>query len=67
MIHEGRQRTSIVGTDLGAKRLFEAVVRDPGDQGKYLARYDSGDHLHPGDAGYQAIANAIDLELFKRD
>lgn len=46
---------------------FEAVVRDPSDQGKYLARYDSGDHLHPGDAGYQAIANAIDLELFKRD
>lgn len=46
---------------------FEAIVRDPSDQRKYLARYDSGDHLHPGDAGYQAIANAIDLKLFKRN
>lgn len=46
---------------------FEAIVRDPSDQRKYLAHYDSGDHLHPGDTGYQAIANAIDLKLFKRD
>jgi lysophospholipase L1-like esterase len=28
--------------------------------------YDSGDHLHPNDAGYQAMANAIDLSLFRR-
>jgi lysophospholipase L1-like esterase len=25
-----------------------------------------GDHLHPNDAGYQAMANAIDLKLFTR-
>ena len=30
----------------------------------FLSRYDSGDHLHPGDAGYQAMANALDLGLF---
>jgi lysophospholipase L1-like esterase len=26
-----------------------------------LAAYDSGDHLHPSSAGYQAMANAVDL------
>ena len=26
--------------------------------------YDSGDHLHPNDAGYAAMANVIDLALF---
>jgi lysophospholipase L1-like esterase len=30
-----------------------------------LAAYDSGDHLHPNDAGYPAMANAIDLRLFR--
>ena len=29
-----------------------------------LPTYDSGDHLHPNDAGYQAMADAIDLGLF---
>jgi len=29
-----------------------------------LAAYDSGDRLHPNDAGYQAMANVIDLKLF---
>ena len=28
--------------------------------------YDSGDHLHPNDAGYRAMAEAVDLELFER-
>ena len=27
--------------------------------------YDSGDHLHPNDAGYRAMANAINLALFQ--
>ena len=30
----------------------------------YLPAYDSGDHLHPNNAGYQAIANAVNLSLF---
>jgi lysophospholipase L1-like esterase len=30
-----------------------------------LPLYDSGDHLHPNDAGYQAMADSIDLKLFK--
>jgi len=40
---------------------FDKVTRDPADPQKLLAAYDSGDHLHPGDAGYQAMANAVDL------
>jgi lysophospholipase L1-like esterase len=32
-----------------------------------LPLYDSGDHLHPSNAGYEAMANAIDLKLFKND
>jgi lysophospholipase L1-like esterase len=42
---------------------FDAVLRDPGDPAALLPAYDSGDHLHPNDAGYQAIANAIDLGM----
>jgi lysophospholipase L1-like esterase len=28
-------------------------------------QYDSGDHLHPGPAGHEAMANAVDLALFR--
>jgi lysophospholipase L1-like esterase len=45
---------------------FDAVVRDPAHPARFQARYDSGDHLHPNDAGYQAMADAIDLKLFRR-
>ena len=44
---------------------FEAAVRDPDAPTKFLPRYDSGDHLHPGDAGYAAMADAVDLELLQ--
>jgi lysophospholipase L1-like esterase len=40
---------------------FDATVRDPANPAAMLAVYDSGDHLHPGPAGYQAMANAVDL------
>jgi lysophospholipase L1-like esterase len=45
---------------------FDAVVRDPGHAARFLPAYDSGDHLHPNDAGYKAMADAIDLSLFKK-
>ena len=45
---------------------FDAVVRDPEHPERFLAMYDSGDHLHPNDAGYKAMADAIDLSLFKK-
>ncbi len=43
---------------------FDAVVRDPQRPARLLARYDSGDHLHPNDSGYAALAEAIPLSLF---
>jgi lysophospholipase L1-like esterase len=43
---------------------FDAATRDPKQPTKFLAPYNSGDNLHPSDAGYQAMANAIDLSLF---
>lgn len=42
---------------------FDAVLRDPLDPAQLMPAYDSGDHLHPNDAGYQAIADAIDTRL----
>ena len=45
---------------------FDAVIRDPAKPTRMLPAYDSGDSLHPSDAGYQAMANAIDLALFRR-
>ncbi len=44
---------------------FDMATRDPGDPKKMLAAYDSCDHLHPSDAGYKAMAEAIDLSLFR--
>ena len=38
---------------------FDAAVRDPADATRMLPVYDSGDHLHPGDAGYAAMAAAV--------
>ena len=32
-----------------------------------LSVYDSGDHLHPGDAGYLAMANAVDLNVIVKE
>ena len=43
---------------------FDAIVRDPAAPVQLSAAYDSGDHIHPSDAGYQAIGNAISLRLF---
>ena len=43
---------------------FDAVTRDPDHPTRFLPAYDSGDHLHPGDAGYRAMGEAIDLRLF---
>jgi lysophospholipase L1-like esterase len=40
---------------------FDQVTRDPADPQRMLPRFDCGDHLHPGDAGYQAMARAVDL------
>ena len=44
---------------------FDAVLRDPDHPSRLMPRFASKDQLHPNDAGYQAMADAIDLALFK--
>ena len=44
---------------------FDRVLRDPEHPTRLLPGYDSGDHLHPNDAGYAAMAAAIDLGLLR--
>ncbi len=43
---------------------FDKAIRDPSNPARIRPAYDSGDNLHPNDAGYQAMADAIDLSLF---
>jgi lysophospholipase L1-like esterase len=53
----------------GSADLFDAVIdfdqmlRDPAKPRRLRAEFDSGDHLHPNEAGYQIMADAIDLRL----
>ncbi|MGI3899789.1 MAG: SGNH/GDSL hydrolase family protein [Janthinobacterium lividum] len=42
---------------------FDAVVRDPTRPDHIAAEYDFGDHLHPNDAGYRKMGEAVDLKL----
>jgi lysophospholipase L1-like esterase len=44
---------------------FEKAVQDPSNPKVFATAYDSGDHLHPGDAGYQKMGDSIDLSLFQ--
>lgn len=43
---------------------FDQATRDPQHPLRFLPQYDSDDHLHPNDAGYKAMGQAIDLGLF---
>jgi len=45
---------------------FDKAVRDPADPQRLLPAFDGGDHIHPSDAGHQAMADAIDIGLFTR-
>jgi len=44
---------------------FDLATRDPARPARFLPAYDSGDHLHPSDLGYQAMGNAVPLALFR--
>ncbi len=44
----------------------DTATHDPANPTQFLPAYDSGDHLHPNDNGYAAIAYAVDLSLFSR-
>jgi lysophospholipase L1-like esterase len=43
---------------------FEAATRDPNNPKRFRPEFDPGDHLHPNDVGYKAMADAIDLSIF---
>lgn len=57
-IHNSKQFDGVID--------FYATTDDPAHPGNMLRAYDSGDHLHPGDAGYKAMANGINLHLFTK-
>jgi lysophospholipase L1-like esterase len=44
---------------------FEAATRDRDNPQRLRPEFDPGDHLHLSDAGYKAMADAVDLSLFK--
>jgi lysophospholipase L1-like esterase len=46
---------------------FDRVLRDPSQPARIRPALDSGDHGHPTDAGYKAMADSIDLSLFSDD
>lgn len=44
---------------------FDAALRDPAHPNRLRPAYDSGDHMHPSDNGYRAMAHALDLRTLK--
>lgn len=44
---------------------FDEVTRDPENVNQLLPQYDSGDHVHPSDAGSRVMVEAIDVDLFR--
>lgn len=44
---------------------FDAATRDPADAARLRPEFDPGDHLHLNDAGYAAMADAIDLRVLR--
>jgi lysophospholipase L1-like esterase len=47
--------------DFDAVVDFDAVIRDPADPQRIRPDYDQGDHLHPGDKGFEAMAKAVKI------
>ena len=45
---------------------FDAVIRDPARPIRMRQEFDPGDHIHPNDAGNQAMADAFDLKIFRK-
>ena len=51
--------------DFDAVLDFDKVVLDSANPERIRPAFDSGDHLHPNDAGYEAMGNSIDISLFR--
>ncbi|WP_047492705.1 SGNH/GDSL hydrolase family protein [Terriglobus sp. TAA 43] len=69
---DGEQIREHVNTFFRTSKLFDGVIdfdkiiADPQHPLQFNPKYDSGDHLHPSDAGYTAMAAGIDLKLFRK-
>jgi lysophospholipase L1-like esterase len=67
--HDKEVLRQAVNTWLRTSQEFDGVVdldqtlRDPEHGARLLAAYDSGDHLHTNDAGYEAAARAVPLAI----
>ena len=44
---------------------FDKVLLDPTNPERIRPQWDCGDHIHPNDAGYEAMANSVDLAIFR--
>jgi lysophospholipase L1-like esterase len=68
---EGENARQQINTWIRSGKAFDAVVdfdaafRDPERPTQMAEGLHSGDHLHGSDAGYAAVANSIDLSVFK--
>jgi lysophospholipase L1-like esterase len=51
---------------LDAVADFDAATRDPAEPERLRPDFDSGDHIHPNDAGNAAMARAVDTSAFDR-
>ena len=69
---DGEQIREHVNAFLRTSKLFDGVIdfdkviADPDHSLRFNPKYDSGDHLHPSDAGYAAMAAGVDLKLFRK-
>jgi lysophospholipase L1-like esterase len=54
---------SLMGHAFDAVIDLDKRMRDPVHRDQLNSAFDSGDHLHPNDAGYKAMASAIDRSL----
>lgn len=68
---EGEAKRQAVNSWIRTSRAYDAVIdfdaatRDPQNPTKFLPVYNGGDNLHPSDAGYTAMAEAVDLGIFR--
>ncbi len=50
------------GGEFDAVADFDGVLRSPCDHERILPFFDNGDHLHPNDAGMNALADAVPID-----
>jgi lysophospholipase L1-like esterase len=61
-----RLKTRLTSGTFDAVIDFDKAIRDPQYPTKMASLFDSGDSLHPSDAGYRKMAETIDLTLFQK-